>query len=63
MRQGCFRNNMSSIGLMALDGPNARGGHKPMDNILMILFGSVLCTTSALTFMELRRIRKRLEIK
>lgn len=34
-----------------------------MDNIVMILFGSLLCTTSALTFMELRRIRKKLETK
>jgi hypothetical protein len=34
-----------------------------MDSIMMILFGSVLCTTSALTFMELRRIRKKLEAK
>lgn len=32
-----------------------------MDGLLMILFGSVICTTSALSFMELRRIRKRLE--
>jgi hypothetical protein len=34
-----------------------------MDNIVLILFGSVLCTTSALTFMEIRRIRKKLEAK
>ena len=34
-----------------------------MDNIVMILFASVLCTTSALTFMEIRRIRKKLESK
>jgi hypothetical protein len=34
-----------------------------MDNIVMILFGSVLCMTSALTFMEIRRIRKKLEAK
>jgi hypothetical protein len=40
-----------------------QGGMGPMDNIVMILFGSVLCTTSALTFMEIRRIRKKLEAK
>ena len=34
-----------------------------MDTIVMILFGSVLCTTGALTFMEIRRIRKKLEAK
>ena len=33
-----------------------------MDN-LMIMFASVLCTMTALSFMELRRIRKRLESK
>jgi len=31
-----------------------------MDMILMISFGSVLCAMSALSFMELRRIRKKL---
>jgi len=34
-----------------------------MDSILMIMFGSVLCTMTALTFMEARRIRKKLESK
>ncbi len=34
-----------------------------MDSIVMIMFGSVLCTMTALCFMELRRIRKRLESK
>jgi len=34
-----------------------------MDNTLMILFGSVLCTMTALNFIELRRIRKKLETK
>jgi hypothetical protein len=29
----------------------------------MIMFASVLCTVSALNFMELRRIRKKLEAK
>ena len=32
-----------------------------MDNMVMILFASVLTTVSALSFMELRRIRKNLE--
>jgi hypothetical protein len=34
-----------------------------MDVILMVLFGSLMCTTTALTFMELRRIRKKLEAR
>jgi hypothetical protein len=34
-----------------------------MDTILMISFGSVLCAMTALSFMELRRIRKRMETK
>ena len=32
-----------------------------MDNIVLILFASVICTVTALNFMELRRIRKNLE--
>jgi|HubBroStandDraft_6_1064221.scaffolds.fasta_scaffold197173_3 hypothetical protein len=32
-----------------------------MDNIVLIMFGSVLCAMTALCFMELRRIRKKLE--
>jgi hypothetical protein len=31
------------------------------NNSVMILFASVLCTMTALSFMELRRIRKHLE--
>ena len=31
-----------------------------MDMILMVSFGSVLCAMTALSFMELRRIRKKL---
>lgn len=31
-----------------------------MDMILMVSFGSVICAMSALSFMELRRIRKKL---
>jgi hypothetical protein len=61
MRSQLFRNNMIPIGLRLPD--SAREGTSPMDNIIMILFGSVLCTTSALAFMELRRIRKKLEAK
>jgi hypothetical protein len=34
-----------------------------MDTIVMIMFGSVLCTMTALSFMELRRIRKKLEFR
>jgi Flp pilus assembly pilin Flp len=32
-----------------------------MDNIVLIMFGFVLCAMTALCFMELRRIRKKLE--
>jgi hypothetical protein len=40
-------------------------GEEPasMDSIVMIMFGSVLCTMTALNFIELRRIRKKLETK
>ena len=34
-----------------------------MDTIVMIMFGCVLCTMTALNFIELRRIRKKLETK
>jgi hypothetical protein len=34
-----------------------------LDMILMISFGSVMCAMTALSFMELRRIRKKLESK
>jgi len=41
------------------------GGEEPapMDTIVMIMFASVICTMTALSFMELRRIRKKLESK
>ena len=32
-----------------------------MDTIVMIMFASVLCTMTALNFIELRRIRKKLD--
>jgi hypothetical protein len=32
-----------------------------MDNIAMILFGCVVCTLTGLNFIELRRIRKKLD--
>jgi hypothetical protein len=32
-----------------------------MDTIVIIMFGSVLCSVTALSFMELSRIRKKLE--
>jgi hypothetical protein len=31
--------------------------------VLLILFGSVISVTTALTFMEVRRIRKKIESK
>ncbi len=31
--------------------------------VLLVMFGSVITVTTALTFMELRRIRKKLEAK
>jgi hypothetical protein len=34
-----------------------------MDSIVMIMFGSLLCTMTALNFVELRRIRKKLDTK
>jgi hypothetical protein len=34
-----------------------------MDSILTIMFGCFLCTFLALIFMELRRIRKKVEAK
>jgi hypothetical protein len=34
-----------------------------MDTIVMIMFGSVICTMTALSFIELRRIRKKLDSK
>ena len=36
---------------------------RPMDTIVLIMFASVLCTMTALNFIELRRIRKKLESK
>jgi hypothetical protein len=34
-----------------------------MDTIVWIMFGCVLCTMTALNFIELRRIRKKLDSK
>jgi hypothetical protein len=34
-----------------------------MDTIVMVMFGAVLCSITALSFMELRKIRKKLESK
>jgi hypothetical protein len=34
-----------------------------MDTIIWIMFASVLCTMTALNFIEVRRIRKKLESK
>jgi len=34
-----------------------------MDNIIVILFGSLLAMTTSLSFIELRKIRKKLETK
>ena len=43
----------------------AHAGGEPanMDAIVIIMMGSVICVTTALTFMEVRRIRKHLESK
>jgi hypothetical protein len=40
---------------------SGEGVSRPMDTIVIIMFGSVLCSVTALSFMELRRIRKKLE--
>jgi hypothetical protein len=44
---------------------SSHAGEEPasMDSIVMIMFGSVLCTMTALNFIELRRIRKKLDAK
>jgi hypothetical protein len=34
-----------------------------MDTILLIMFAAVFCMTSSLTFMEVRRIRKNMELR
>jgi hypothetical protein len=34
-----------------------------MDSIMLIMFGSLICVTTALTFMEVHRIRKKLDVK
>jgi hypothetical protein len=34
-----------------------------MDRIVLIMFGCMLCSMSGLCFMELRRIRKKIESK
>lgn len=34
-----------------------------MDSIVVIMFGSVISTMTALTFLEVRRIRKIVELK
>jgi hypothetical protein len=34
-----------------------------MDTILLIMFAAVICMTSALTFMEVRRIRKGMDAR
>jgi hypothetical protein len=36
---------------------------RPMDTIVLIMFASVITTMTALSFIELRRIRKKLESK
>lgn len=43
--------------------PRSMGTRGPddMDSILMILFASLICTMTALTFMEVRRIRKKID--
>jgi hypothetical protein len=34
-----------------------------MNGILLVMFGSLISTTTALTFMEVRRLRKKMESK
>jgi hypothetical protein len=34
-----------------------------MDSILVIMFAAVICMTTSLTFMEVRRIRKRMDAR
>jgi hypothetical protein len=48
---------------MALQVVSGGGARTAMDTIVMISFGSVLCAMTALNFIELRRIRKKLESK
>jgi len=36
---------------------------RTMDTIVIVMFGSFLCSVTALSFMELRKIRKKLESK
>jgi hypothetical protein len=43
---------------------SSHAGEEPASmEIVMIMFGSVLCTMTALNFIELRRIRKKLDTK
>ncbi len=55
-----YRYNLPTV----LDTVGDRGKEpESMDTSVMIMFASVLCTMTALNFMELRRIRKKLEGK
>lgn len=45
----------------ALVGADTSRGAGQMDSILMILFGCLFVTMSSLTFIEVRRIRKKLQ--
>jgi len=53
----------STLGRMSSASSHAGEEPASMDSIVIIMFGSVLCTMTALNFMELRRIRKKLEQK
>jgi hypothetical protein len=44
-------------------GTGGRGARADMDMKVIIMMGCVLCTTSGLCFMELRRIRKKINAK
>ena len=61
-----FTNNLAAVRRTTLRywRREKRGGSpQKMDAILMILFGSLISTTTALTFVEVRRLRKELESK
>jgi hypothetical protein len=57
--------NMASRSYVHSALEQAQAGREPaqMDAILLIMFGALFSMTSALTFMEVRRIRKKLESK
>ncbi len=61
VRDACFR-QLCDEPVRCRSGERGRSP-RPMETIVMISFGSVLCAMTALSFIELRRIRKKLESK